>query len=207
MNQHLRCSPKASNNCRGIQKFFQILCSEFTIMGDLKAKHDFWDFMITNSKNIAITNTNLNIQMKRLLEVTSDYTPIIFEIDQRAFKNQTIEFLERFHYAERWRKIYYCLIIRKKLLGQPNNYTNSDTTKCILKEYCSIKELQKIQLLSSQRKLVKFSLTRSNYTEKQHSFEILIIWEIGQKFVKYWFEDVFFPEVERLSSKSAMLIA
>ncbi|KAF7381598.1 hypothetical protein HZH66_013992 [Vespula vulgaris] len=92
---------------------------------------------------------------------------------------ETIEFLERFHYAERWRKIYYCLIIRKKLLGQPNNYykgTPKDTT-----------------VIESEK--------------KQHSFEILIIWEIGQKLVKYWFEDVFFPEVERLSSKSAMLIA
>nr|KAF7397178.1 hypothetical protein H0235_016715 [Vespula pensylvanica] len=90
---------------------------------------------------------------------------------------QTIEFLERFHYAERWRKY---------------KGTTKDTT---------------VIESESNKKLVKFSLTRSNYTEKQHSFEILIIWEIGQKLVKYWFEDVFFAEVERLSSKSAMLIA
>lgn len=67
MNQHLRCSPKASNNCRGIQKFFQILCSEFTIMGDLKAKHDFWDFIITNSKS----NKLFSIYNKKSIRVYS----------------------------------------------------------------------------------------------------------------------------------------
>nr|KAF7397179.1 hypothetical protein H0235_016716 [Vespula pensylvanica] len=32
------------------KNFFKSYAVKFTIMGDLKAKHDFWDFIITNSK-------------------------------------------------------------------------------------------------------------------------------------------------------------
>ncbi|KAF7382544.1 hypothetical protein HZH68_015463 [Vespula germanica] len=105
----------------------------------------------------------------RILQV-NDFGPFndnkIWSSLEESF-DQTIEFLERLYYAERWRKY---------------KGTTKDTT---------------VIESESNKKLVKFSLTRSNYTEKQHSFEILIIWEIGQKLVKYWFEDVFFPEVER----------